>query len=295
MSVRVFAPAKINLTLEVGWPYRKTGRHPLQSVVAFADVGDWVEASASDALTLTIDGPFAAGLSADGDNLVLRAAHALAEAANVQPKARLHLKKNLPVASGIGGGSSDCAATLKALNALWSLSLSEARLMDIGSKLGGDVPVCVFARSAYMTGEGEVVAPLALPTLNAVLINPRVEVSTSAVFQRFDADAGGAGFVERTPPNWASFTDVCIGVTERGNMLMAPARLSAPVIDEVVSAMKAEPTARCVSLSGSGATMFVLTETSAEAQSLADSVRARSPAWWVTPTTLALDAGDGAR
>jgi 4-diphosphocytidyl-2-C-methyl-D-erythritol kinase len=295
MSVRVFAPAKINLTLEVGWPYRKTGRHPLQSVVAFADVGDWVEASPADDLTLAIDGPFCQGLSVGDDNLVLRAAHALAQEAGVAPRARLRLSKNLPVASGVGGGSSDCAAAMKALNALWSLNYAETRLMEIGAKLGGDVPVCVFARSAYMTGEGEIVAPLSLPSLSAVLINPLVAVSTGEVFQRFDAGAGGAGFVQRLAPSWTGLAQVCMGIAERGNMLAPPARGLAPVIDEILDAIANDPSARCVSLSGSGATVFALTETKEESEALAGQVQARFPAWWATATTLALDAASGAR
>lgn len=296
MNVREFAPAKINLTLEVGWPYRKTGRHPLQSVVAFADVGDWVEAEPAEALTLTIEGPFAAGLSAEQDNLVLRAARALAAYANrAVPNARLRLTKNLPVASGIGGGSSDCAATLRALNRLWSLNLGEAQLMKIGAGLGGDVPVCVFARSAYMTGEGETVAPLGLPPLPAVLVNPRTPVSTAAVFQSFDAAAGGSGFVERPAPEWKTLDDVCSGVAERGNMLTGAARELAKPIAEVEAALRADPAARCVSLSGSGATMFALTETNEGAQAFAQRLVSRFPNWWVAPATLALDEPVGPR
>jgi 4-diphosphocytidyl-2-C-methyl-D-erythritol kinase len=295
MSIRVFAPAKINLTLEVDWPYRQTGRHPLQSVVAFADVGDWIEAAPGDGLTLEIDGPFAAGLSAEADNLVQRAAHALAAVAGLAPKARLRLTKNLPVASGMGGGSSDCAAALKALNALWSLNLSEPRLMQIGAKLGGDVPVCVFARSAYMSGEGEIVAPIMLPRVNAVLVNPGAPVSTGAVFQLFDANAGGRGFVQRPAPDWRTWEEVCAGAAERGNMLAASARACEPAIASVEGALKADPAARCVGLSGSGATMFALTETRADADALAERVRARFPAWWITPATLALDDAAGAR
>src|SRR5690349_3454854 len=143
MSVRVFAPAKINLTLEVGRP-REDGMHPLSSVVAFADVGDIVEAQAAEELSLTIAGDFADELPAgDGENLVLRAARALARAANVQPKARLTLQKDLPVASGIGGGSADAAAALRALVALWELNMSDAALQAIARRLGSDAPVCL--------------------------------------------------------------------------------------------------------------------------------------------------------
>lgn len=295
MSIRAFAPAKINLTLEVGWPYRKTGRHPLQSVVAFADVGDWVEVAPADALSLSIEGPFAESLNAEQDNLVLRAARALAAHANVAPGARIRLEKNLPVSSGIGGGSADCAAALRALNQLWGLDLSEARLMELGAALGGDVPVCVFARSAYMTGEGESVAPLKLPALPAVLINPRAPVSTAAVFQHFDAAAGGAGFTQRPAPNWTTQNDVWRGIAERGNMLAAPARDLEPSIVTIEAALRDEPAARVFGVSGSGATVYALTETIEAAHALGERIAAHSPGWWIGPTTLALDVGAGRR
>src|SRR5262249_39490392 len=140
MTARVFAPAKINLTLEVG-PPQADGRHPLMSAVAFADVGDWVEAAPAQTLSLKVTGPFSHALSEEPDNSVLRAASALAEAAGVVPRAALTLEKHLPIASGIGGGSSDAAAALKALNALWELHWSEAELTAIAQELGADVPV----------------------------------------------------------------------------------------------------------------------------------------------------------
>ena len=152
MSVRVFAPAKINLTLEVGAP-RADGYHPLQSAVVFAGEGDWIEVSDADALSLEITGPFSDGLSAD-DNLVLRAARLL----DPQRGASLKLEKNLPIASGIGGGSSDAAATLLALNQLWGLQRSTGDLAQLSAALGADVPVCVYKRSAWMTGVGDQVA-----------------------------------------------------------------------------------------------------------------------------------------
>lgn len=292
MTLRVFAPAKINLTLEVG-AAKANGRHPLRSVVAFADVGDWIEATLSAGLSLSVSGAFAAALERETDNLVLGAARLL----GVPDRgAALQLTKLLPVASGIGGGSSDAAATLKALNALWSLGLSETKLMQLGAELGGDVPVCVFARSAYMTGEGEIVAPMALPPLDAVLVNPGVAAPTSAVFARFDALNGGASFNAADPaPVWRTFPEVCEGVAARGNMLAAAARLLAPEIVQVEAALGADPAARCVSLSGSGATVFALTESREAARRLAERISAKFPDWWVIDTTLALDADSGAR
>ncbi|MBL8531524.1 MAG: 4-(cytidine 5'-diphospho)-2-C-methyl-D-erythritol kinase, partial [Hyphomonadaceae bacterium] len=179
--LRVFAPAKINLTLQVG-PPGGDGMHPLQSVVAFADVGDWVEVAPSEGLTLAMDGPFAPMLTQDEDNLVLRAARLLAAEGQVRAGAALRLSKHLPVASGIGGGSSDAAAALKALNQLWALDLDVAALAQLGRRLGADVPVCLGARSAWMTGAGEQVAALALPEMDVVLVNPLRPAPTAQVF-----------------------------------------------------------------------------------------------------------------
>lgn len=288
MSVRVFAPAKINLTLEVGAPHRASGRHPLQSVVVFADVGDWitVERDPND-VTLHLDGPFFSTLIETGENLVLDAVGAIASVSDTWGAA-LTLTKNLPVAAGMGGGSSDAAATLKALNEWWLMNLNEQQLMEIGRPLGGDVPVCVFARSAYMTGEGEIIAPMALPPLDAVLVNPGVAVATASVFHQFDAEAGGANFMARPAPEWASLDDVCKGLAERGNMLEAAARVVAPVIAEVAGVLRSDPRALAVGLSGSGATMFAICANAAAASALAASLSRDHPDWWVTQTRLAL-------
>ena len=287
MSARVFAPAKINLTLEVG-PLKANGRHPLQSVVAFADVGDWVQAEPAPALTLAISGPFAAELNVDEDNLVLRAARALAARAGIKASgAALRLEKNLPLASGIGGGSADAAAALRALNTLWGQHLGEAELMDLGQSLGADVPACVFARSAYMTGEGETIAPIRLPVMHAVLVNPAMAAPTADVFRQFDSMAGGSDFAATAAPNWVDFEAVCTGAQERGNMLAPAARIVAPIIDAVGHALSADRRARYVNLSGSGATMFALTAGAADASGLAVDLSRAYPDWWVAATRLA--------
>ena len=131
-TVEVFAPAKINLSLRIG-AVRADGYHPIESLVVFADIGDWIEAAPGPALTLDVAGEFAGDLAGEADNLVLRAARALAVEAGIEPNARLSLQKDLPVASGLGGGSSDAAATLKALNALWRLGYGEDRLAQIAA------------------------------------------------------------------------------------------------------------------------------------------------------------------
>jgi 4-diphosphocytidyl-2-C-methyl-D-erythritol kinase len=285
--IRVFAPAKINLTLKVGRP-RADKRHPLCSVVAFADVGDWIEAAPADDFSLTITGPFADELAQESDNLVLRAASALAARAGGQGAA-LTLTKNLPIASGIGGGSSDAAATLKALNALWALGLSEADLVEIARPLGADVPVCVAARPALMRGAGEIFEPFAHPPLSAVLVNPGTPLPTANVYRAFDAMDLGGDFSDSAPPPWTSPADAIAAMRALGNDLFEPASELKPELLKVQSALRADRRVLHVGLSGSGATFFAIIADRARAESLAADLAALHADWWARATLL--DAG----
>jgi 4-diphosphocytidyl-2-C-methyl-D-erythritol kinase len=287
MSVRVFAPAKINLTLQVGHP-RADGLHPLQSVVMFADVGDIIEATPADNLTLTIGGEFAEGLAADETNLVLRAAHALAQHAGIgTPGAAISLEKTLPVASGIGGGSADAAATLRALNELWQLNLEPARLQEIARTLGADVPVCVASIPAYMTGAGETWSPMRAPPLPAVLINPLKPLPTPDVYRRFDAMGLGALFAAAPAPDLTDAASAAAAITAIGNDLEAPAQALCPALSEMSAQLRADKRVRAAGLSGSGATMFALTETAEEAAALAEDIQRARADWWACETMLA--------
>jgi 4-diphosphocytidyl-2-C-methyl-D-erythritol kinase len=287
MSVRVFAPAKINLTLEVG-PPRADGRHPLQSVVMFADVGDWIEAEADpdSAVMFYIKGPFSSELHEKPTNLVLDAIDVLQRAAPAEFGARVTLEKNLPIASGVGGGSADAAATLKALRDLWDIKLDDDALASMANELGADVPACVAARTTWMTGTGETFAPISRPPLNAVLVNPLKPLSTAAVYREFDRMALGGGFRERAPPQWTSIDEAKAAVAAIGNDLLAPAASLMPEIATIADIMRADPRALYVGLSGSGATLFALAANKAEADALAQALQARAPHWWVRPTTL---------
>jgi 4-diphosphocytidyl-2-C-methyl-D-erythritol kinase len=287
MSIRVFAPAKINLTLEVGRP-RADGFHPLQSVVAFADVGDVVEAAEGERLSLSVEGEFAGDLEVDRPNLVLLAAAALIDAAHVQTAgAALKLEKNLPVASGIGGGSSDAAAALIALNKLWKLNFRTEQLANIGRKLGADIPVCFAGTSAYMTGAGETWSPLPLPSLAAVLVNPLQPLPTPSVYREFDRMDLGASFTEHAAPHWTDAAEAIDAIAKTGNDLAAPARALMPAITEIEAALRADPRVRYAGLSGSGATMFALVDDMAQAEALADTLQEQRPDWWVTEARLA--------
>jgi 4-diphosphocytidyl-2-C-methyl-D-erythritol kinase len=285
MSVRVFAPAKINLTLKVGRP-RADGLHPLQSVVVFADVGDIVSAEPSDILSLTVEGEFASALGVDDNNLVLRAARALAEATGRPLGAALTLEKNLPIASGIGGGSSDAAAALRALNELWQASLSNAQLATIAQSLGADVPVCVGGVSAWMTGAGETFTPIEAPPFATVLVNPLAPLSTAEVYRSFDGMDLGSDLPNATPLSWRDRTEALAAIASLGNDLEAPARSLMPELANVAAELRADHRVSYAALSGSGATMFALVENMDAAAELADALQSAHPGWWVCDAEL---------
>ncbi len=183
------ARAKINLFLHAG-AKRADGFHELESLVAFADIGDALSFEAAEGLSLATDGPFASAIRNEADNLVLRAARALAAHAGIAPHAKITLTKNLPVASGIGGGSADAAAALRGLARLWKLELPLHDMAGIALPIGSDVPVCLASRPAWMTGRGEHLTPMALPHVAMVLVNPGVAISTAEVFANLHARSG---------------------------------------------------------------------------------------------------------
>jgi len=286
MSVSVFAPAKVNLTLKVGRA-RADGRHPLHSVVMFADVGDIVEAAPGEGLSLTVRGEFAESLSAGEDNLVLRAARALAEAAGLsEPGVALSLEKNMPIASGIGGGSSDAAATLRALNELWGLKLTTAQLAEIARQLGGDVPVCVGARTAFMTGTGESFRPMHALPFAAVLVNPLIPLPTANVYRQFDRMNLGADLRPSEPPLWTNPDAALREIAALGNDLEAAARALLPELDDLAAMLRADARVLHAGLSGSGATMFALVQNSDDAAAMAEALQRAHPEWWVADTVL---------
>ena len=286
MSVRVFAPAKINLTLKVGRP-RADGLHPLQSVVMFADVGDVVEAAPGEGLSLTLHGEFAEGLSAGDDNLVMRAARALAEATGItNPGASLSLEKNLPVASGIGGGSSDAAATLLALNELWAPNLLPSRLAEIALTLGADVPVCIATEPVFMTGVGESFRGMTSPPFAAVLVNPLIPLPTPNVYRQFDRMNLGADLPTSAQPSWTCPDAAIREIASLGNDLEPAARALLPELDDIAALMRNDRRVLHAGLSGSGATMFALVRNTEDAEALAETWQRAHPEWWVADTTL---------
>ncbi len=274
MVVREFAPAKINLHLHVVGR-RQDGYHLLDSLVVFAGTGDWLEVAPARDLTLTVTGPFAAGLAAEPDNLVLRAARGLADLAGIIPTGAIRLEKNLPVASGIGGGSADAAAALRLLCRFWDVSPD---LTQLARALGADVPMCLLSRPALMSGIGEGLAPIpAMPEAGLILVNPGVAVSTPAVFR---ARSGGFSSPAELPATgWPSVKALSHTLADTHNDLEAPARSLAPAVDTALAALASAPGCRLARMSGSGATCFGLFDDSQAACHAADTLRRAN--WWV--------------
>ena len=269
------ARAKVNLYLHVTGR-RADGYHLLDSLAVFPAVADRLGATPADTLSLAVEGPFAAALAGEADNLVLRAARRLAEAHGIRTGARLVLHKALPIASGIGGGSADAAAALRLLSRLWGVPIPAG----LALALGADVPVCLAQAPARMQGVGEVLAEAPrLPRFGMVLANPGLAVPTPAVFRA--RAAAGAGFTPAAtlPPAWADATAMAAALAGTANDLMQAAIALCPPIAEVLAALAALPGCRLARMSGSGATCFALFDNPAEAEAAAATLA--RPGWWV--------------
>lgn len=281
--IREIAPAKINLFLHVGQK-RADGYHDLESLVVFADVGDELSFEPASELSLEVEGPFAQALAGERRNLVLRAAELFAKHAAVDPNVKITLTKNLPVASGIGGGSSDAAATLRGLSRLNPGRLSLPQLWNIGHDLGSDVPVCVMPAAWWMTGRGERFATVdSFGVFDAVLINSGTPVATADAYAGL-RDRRGIGAVKR-PPRLTTMADLASYLDPTGNDLEPPARALCPQISTGIAELK-NTDAMIARMSGSGATCFGLYPDEVHARRAADLIKAEHPGWWVAATKL---------
>lgn len=278
------ASAKINLALVVTGR-RPDGYHLIDTLAVFADVADTVMAAPADDLTFSATGPFAGALDDPDQNLVMRAARTLRDAISDpadRPGADIRLDKVLPVASGIGGGSADAAATLRALNSLWGLNLSADRLAEIGLTLGADIPMCLASRPLRASGIGETIAPVSnFPALNLVLANPGVAVSTAAVFSGLD---GRFSQAMPDPVGLGTLDAVLAFLFQTVNDLEAPAVRSTPQINLVLNALRTSPKCLFARMSGSGATCFAIYPDAAAAEAAAGAIAAERPDWWVRAT-----------
>jgi len=285
-AAAALAPAKVNLFLHVG-PPAADGYHPLASLVAFADVGDTVALQIADAPAFAVEGPFAAALSGEADNLVTRALAHFAIAAQRSDLAfAAGLDKRLPVAAGLGGGSSDAGAALRLANGLTGRPLDEAALEAVAGTLGADGPMCLRAESAWATGRGDVLQPEPrLPALAAVLVNPGAPSPTGAVYRAYDADVTGAADLPAPPADWR-VAGVIAWLAAQRNDLEAPAVRLEPRIGAALAAVRSDPGVALARMSGSGATVFGLCPDPAAAAAAAARLQAAHPGWWVTACRL---------
>jgi 4-diphosphocytidyl-2-C-methyl-D-erythritol kinase len=288
MQKSEFAPAKINLTLEI-LGRRPDAYHELRSLVAFAqDVGDVLMLTTGSAAGVETTGPFADAIV--GSNLVDKAVTAFSSRIAIAPAASISLQKNLPVASGIGGGSADAAAALRLLASAYP-EVSDDDLGRMAQELGADVSVCLKSRGTMMTGTGERLVEIALPDdLYAVLVNPLVSVppnKTSQVFAKLGAAALTGVPRAEEPPRLSSARDVIAYAEARGNDLESPARSLLPAIDVVLSELRRLDGNRLSRLSGAGPTCFGVFESESAAHAAAAALQRRRPDWWIRPTRLA--------
>jgi 4-diphosphocytidyl-2-C-methyl-D-erythritol kinase len=280
----MLARAKVNLYLHVVGR-RADGYHLLDSLIVFAETGDDIAVAAADDLSLTIDGPFGAGLDAGPSNLVLRAAEGLRDLTGVNQGAAIRLTKNLPIASGIGGGSADAATTLLALIDLWQVTPDRAALYALAEKLGADVPVCLAGNPSFVGGIGEDIQPAdKLPPAHILLVNPLVETPTPAVFKARRGDFSPAARWDQSP---RTAQDLANFLVTRKNDLTAPAITVAPVVADVLSAIAETKDCLLSRLSGSGATCFGIFETAATAEAARQQIKTRYPNWWAVAAKIA--------
>ena len=284
MTVGAFAPAKINLYLHIVGR-RADGYHLLDSLIAFADTGDWVSGRPAERLSLSVGGPEAGAIAALGeDNLAMRAARLFAAAAAASRPgaaplgAALFLDKRLPAASGIGGGSSDAAATLRALDRMWDHPLAPAALSALALKLGADTPACLAARPVWVGGIGERIEEAAgLPPAGIVLANPRRTLATADVFAARRGGFSADGRFEPMPRDAAALAAI---LQERGNDLTEPALSLFPEIAVVLERLAQLPGALLARMSGSGATCFALFGDRGAALAAGVLLAHAEPQWW---------------
>jgi len=281
-----WAPAKVNLYLHVGTP-GPGGLHPVDSLVMFADTraADRISARPGPQLALKVEGPGKKQLKSAPNNLTIAAAMALREACERQGLgAHLVLHKELPIAGGVGGGSSDAAATLHMLNEMWGIEFGQAALERLAVQLGSDVPACVRLRPLVMRGTGERLIDAAAPDMPAVLVNPGIALETRKVFARFDQMGANRNFREVEPPENADLHSFADALSVYRNDLQAAAIALNSEIERVLTAIKSEPGCLLARMSGSGPTCFGIFESDAAAESAARRIAEKKRKYWVRAT-----------
>jgi len=280
--ISMAAPAKINLYLNIMGKLNET-YHELDSLVGFATYGDKVFVRDCEDFRLEISGPFSQMLPPEKNNLVIKAAKELARETNYARGAYIKLVKNLPISSGIGGGSADAAATLKALNRLWGIKLKKEDLMTVGLKLGSDVPVCVKGKPARIGGRGEKIFSFeGFPKCGILLVNPRVPIPTIDVFKTFQGKY--SNYVEI--PKINDIEALIEFLSTQKNDLQETSVKIAPVLQVILNILSDEPNCRLARVSGSGATCFGIFNDEHSAALSARAISSRFKEWWLKPTQL---------
>ena len=280
LSERAFA--KINLTLRV-LGRRADGYHELESLVAFADVADTLTLEPGSTNGLEMSGPFAGKSGPVDDNLVLKSLAELRRRVAGLKGGRFRLEKNLPVAAGIGGGSADAAAALRLLAKANGIAFDDSSLIAAAQAVGADVPVCLGSRPCIMRGIGEVLSePLDLVLIPAVLVNPGVALVTRAVFGKFKGAHASSGFAD-VPTKTGALIDF---LKQQDNDLTDAATECAPVVGQVLAALRAAKGSALVRMSGSGATCFALFDSRDEAEVAAQRLGSEHKNWWVRATAI---------
>jgi 4-diphosphocytidyl-2-C-methyl-D-erythritol kinase len=286
-----FAPAKVNLFLHVGAP-AFDGYHPISSLMVFADVGDCVRLTPAPAMGFALEGPFAETLGLDAGNLVVRARDLLLDGRTPPSPFRLTLDKALPIAAGLGGGSTDAAATLVLVRQYLRESglpaPDDATLAAFARALGADVAACLDALPVIATGRGDILEPAPpAPSLEAVLVNPLAPSPTAGVYRAYDAaGAPGAAECPLLPERFATAEDLTAFLGRTRNDLEAPAIALQPLIGEVLASLTAASETRMARMSGSGATCFAICADGRDARRLAERVGRSRPGWWVRACRL---------
>jgi 4-diphosphocytidyl-2-C-methyl-D-erythritol kinase len=283
MTIRILAPAKLNLFLHITGK-RSDGFHLLESLVAFAEFGDVLTVKPADMLTLDIGGPFAGPLEYDKNNTILKAAQLLKSFCQYHEGAHITLEKRIPIGAGLGGGSSDAATALLALKKLWRLNIDKEGLQKIALQTGSDVPVCLTQQTAWMRGIGEDITPVAMPAeIGLLLVNPGVPLLTSSVFRKFSGTFSQTGDI---PKSIDSFDALIQLIQSKHNALEAPAIALVPVISDVLKAIGATQECKLARMSGSGATCFGLYQNPILAKQAASEIKRQHPDWFCQATRI---------
>ncbi len=287
MTITELARAKVNLYLHVTGR-QANGYHTLESLVIFPAIADYVTVDPSPKLTLKTTGPFADELKAEStssDNLIMQAGRLLRQETGQSHGAKITLEKNLPIAAGLGGGSADAAATLRALMLLWGVRPNVWMVSQLAKRLGADVPMCMASHTTFASGIGDklAVAPT-LPKLHVVLANPRVKLSTADVFKGVSASRSKDRNLPKLPSRFGNWDELSAFLKSTRNDLERPARQLAPAIGDCLTALRQAGGSFLVRMSGSGATCFGLYKTKADASKAFAKVQSKHPKWWLVQT-----------